>query len=283
MSPPSVLLTQCRRQLSHNHGLALRFTKRTLATVVDAPKTHRLAVSILLNRSPILTRTPTKFEREFYKYQQRIQRTLHNPFPHEFYFKQGSLLEAQFNQDEIRRERKAFGKDAVKDMEDKSSLLMNVESTTGEEEEQPLPRRTAADEKRDLKSLDRHGARNLYLLVKGLPGDKYQWRFPKGHVETGELLHEAAKRDLHAECGPHMNTWIVGRKPIGLFEYQYQSNADPQFSCEKIFFYKAHIFAGQARPVDKKIADFAWLTKEEIESYVDKEYWLGTKDMLSDV
>ena len=115
---------------------------------------------------------------------------MHNPFPYEFYFKQGSLLEAQFNQEEIKRERKAFGKDAVKDMEDKSSLLMSMESTTGEEEEKPMPRRTEADEKRDVKSLERYGSRNLYLLVKGLPGDRYQWRFPKGYVEAGELLHE---------------------------------------------------------------------------------------------
>ena len=50
----------------------------------------------------------------------------------------------------------------------------------------------------------------------------------------------------------------------------------------QVFFYKAHIFAGQARPAEKSISDFAWLTKEEIEPYVDKEYWLGTRDMLSD-
>ncbi|KAL5529449.1 hypothetical protein ACEPAG_5434 [Sanghuangporus baumii] len=278
----SALLCQCRRQIHHNIGFQNGFARRTLATIVDAPKKHRLAVGVIVNRAPILTRTPTKFEREFYKYQQRIQRALYNPFPYEFYFKQGSLLEAQFNQEEIRRERKAFGDDAVKHMEDKSAFLMSVDSMTGEEEEKPMPRRTPADEKRDVKSLDRQGSRNLYLLVKGLPDDKYKWRFPKGYVETGELLHEAAKRDLYAECGPHMNTWIVGRKPIGLFEYNYESSSDPQHSGEKVFFYKAHIFAGQARPVETSITDFAWLTKEEIEPHVDKEYWLGTKDMLSD-
>lgn len=165
------------------------FAKRSFATVTDAPKPHRLAVGILLNRSPILTRTPTKFEQEFFKYQQRIQRALFNPFPHEFYFKQGSVLEAQFNQEEIKREKKAFGDAFVKNMEDKSSLLLNIE-TSGEEDERPRPRKSEADEKGDIKSLDRHGQRNLYLLVKGQPGDKYEWRFPKGYVESGEFLHE---------------------------------------------------------------------------------------------
>ncbi|KAI5124065.1 hypothetical protein M0805_003892 [Coniferiporia weirii] len=275
----STLLTRCQRQLHRDfvHGLA----RRGFATVTDAPKAPRLAVGVLLNRSPILTRTPGKFEREFYRYQQRIQRALHNPFPYEFYFKQGSLLEAQFTRDEIRRERRAFGEDFVKDAKDKAALLMNVE-TTGEEDEKPMPRRSEADEKRDVKSLDRHGSRNLYLLVKAPPGDKYEWRFPKGYVEAGEYLHDAAKRDLHAECGPHINTWVVGRRPVGLFEYEYEGNADPQYSGEKIFFYKAHIFAGQVQTAERSISDFAWLTKEEIESRVSKEYWLGTKDMLSD-
>ena len=50
----------------------------------------------------------------------------------------------------------------------------------------------------------------------------------------------------------------------------------------QVFFYKAHIFAGQVQPAEKRITDFAWLTKEEIESYVDKDYWEGTKDMLAD-
>ncbi|THH04815.1 hypothetical protein EW145_g5242 [Phellinidium pouzarii] len=263
----SALLTQCQRQLHHNIGFAHGFSKRGFATVTDVPKTHRLAVGILLNRAPFLTRTPSKFEREFYKYQQRIYRSLHNPFPYEFYFKQGSLLESQFVEEEV---------------EEKQAMLMKLEKTTGEEDERTAPRRTEADEKKDVKSLDRHGARNLYLLVKGSPKDKYEWRFPKGHIRTGEALHEAAKRDLHAECGPNMNSWVVGRQPIGLFEYEYENSASSQYAGEKMFFYKAHIFNGQVRTAEEGITDFAWLTKEEIEPFVAKDYWLGTKDMLSD-
>lgn len=202
----SALLTRCQRRIHHEIGFAngaqtrcsdskLIFScileglaRRGLAT--EAPKSHRLAVGILLNRSPILTRTPTKFEREFYKYQQRIQRSLHNPFPSEFYFKQGSVLEAQFSQEEINREKKAFGDDFVsQDALEKASLMLKVENT-GEEEEKPVPRRTDADDKRDVKSLDRLGSRNLYLLVKGSPGTKYEWRFPRGYVEKGEYLHQ---------------------------------------------------------------------------------------------
>ena len=48
----------------------------------------------------------------------------------------------------------------------------------------------------------------------------------------------------------------------------------------QVFFFKAHIFAGQVQL--RGIKDFAWLTKEEIEQRVAKDYWIGTKDMLSD-
>src|SRR6266849_3783603 len=69
---------------------------RGLATEVAAPPAPRpkLHTAVILNRSPILTRTPTSFERAYYAYQARIQRALHNPFPHDFYFKPGSLLES---------------------------------------------------------------------------------------------------------------------------------------------------------------------------------------------
>ena len=48
-----------------------------------------------------------------------------------------------------------------------------------------------------------------------------------------------------------------------------------------VFFFKAHIMAGQVRP-GKSVTDFAWLTKKEISKRVDGQYWGGVKDMLSD-
>ena len=40
--------------------------------------------------------------------------------------------------------------------------------------------------------------------------------------------------------------------------------------------------AGQVHPVKENIKNFAWLTKEEIEPRVDKHYWEGIRDILSD-
>lgn len=149
-----------------------------------------MQVGVLLNRAPILTRTPDKFEQAFYKYQQRIQRALHNPFPFEFYFKQGSLLEAQFNKEEISRERSAFG---WRPRHVQENTAVAVEQNR--EEEEIIPRKTAADIAGDVKSLDREGSRNLYLLVKeNSTGDI--WRFPKGIVGEGEALHQVRFEDV---------------------------------------------------------------------------------------
>ncbi|GJE86795.1 39S mitochondrial ribosomal protein L46 [Phanerochaete sordida] len=238
---------------------------------------------IILNRSPTLTRKPTPFERTYYAYQARIERALHNPLPTEFYFKPGSLLEGIFNREENARERKAWGRPGYK-----PKTKASAESALGEENEsgllpgeEPPPvlmsRTTEADRKGDVKSLDRKGDRNLYLLVQAKDeAGKDVWRFPQTAVDKEELLHEAVHRELQSPIGLGMDTWVVSRKPVGL----YRPPVEPQ---PYLFFYKAHILAGQVRPDGKSIMDFAWLSKEEIAPRVDENYWDGVKDLLSDL
>jgi large subunit ribosomal protein L46 len=250
------------------------------------PPRPSLYTAVILNRSPTLTRTPTSFERAYYGYQARLQRALHNPFPYEFYFKPGSLLESKFNLEERKRDRKAFGPGFGADhplAPGAGVSAQDLKKFGRDEDETPAPRVHASDESGELKSLDRKGQRNLYLLVKQTTdAANTTWRFPESEVTTsGELLHESAARDLKGLCGEGMDTWIVSRKPIGLYEIQPpapDTSASPKTS---IFFFKAHIMAGQVKP-STSVADFAWLTKKEIEKRVDERYWEGVKDMLSD-
>ncbi|KAF8894442.1 39S mitochondrial ribosomal protein L46-domain-containing protein [Infundibulicybe gibba] len=249
----------------------------------------QISAAIILNRSPILTRTPTPFERAFYAYQARIRRAIHNPFPYDFYFKQGSLLETRFNIEERKRERRAFGPkfseaeviSAEKAAADKAAAdQLALQEGEGEE---LMPRVHQADTDRDLKSLDRKGKRNIYLLLHATDGEQDVWRFPEGGLEKGELLHQAAQRDLHAECGENMDTWIVSRNPVGVYKPALPNPPSGDAIQERAtFFFKAHIMAGQAKPNGKSINDFAWLTKQEIETRVGKDYWDGVKDILSD-
>ena len=200
------------------------------------PSRPKITTAIILTRAPIITRTPSLFERAYWAYQSRIQRALHNPFPSEFYFKQGSPLEARFNAEEMARERKAFGKPfgmpSAEDVEEKKKASSTEEDSSGLEDEENMSRIHPADISGDVKSLDRKGQRHLYLVVKTKDG----WVFPEGKdgVANGELLHEvcrcllclfswltltfqAAGRDLKTVCGPFMDTWIVSRQPIGVY------------------------------------------------------------------
>jgi large subunit ribosomal protein L46 len=179
---------------------ALSSCSRAFAT--EALQKHarpRLSTAIVLTRSPILTRAPTPFEQAYYTYQARIRRALHQPFPFDFYFKQGSLLETRFNLEERDRERAAFGKSFVQDdyqdqtkaEADKAAVKLLAQQEG--EGESLAPREHPSDKSGDTKSLDRAGERNLYLLLRMRDSDRDLWRFPQGGVEKDDFLHEVSR------------------------------------------------------------------------------------------
>ncbi|CCM03837.1 uncharacterized protein FIBRA_05986 [Fibroporia radiculosa] len=292
-------LAVCKRGRA---ALCLPIRHRTLATVTDTPEPSsssssnttppstvqpykpNINTAVILNRSPLITRTPTNFERSYYAYHARIQRALFNPFPDEFYFKQGSLLEGKFLEEEKERDRLAFGGPQFRKGKDGDESVAtsapedSLAIVSEQKEEDSAPRIHESDRTGNVRSLDRQGERNLYLLlqIKSQAGANI-WRFPQGGLQSGEPLHEAAERALEDKCDSNMDTWVVSRNPIGVLEPDLA-----QSSQAYVFFYKAHILAGQVRPHGKDILDFAWLTKQEIEPRVDPLYWSGIKDMLSD-
>jgi large subunit ribosomal protein L46 len=98
---------------------------------------------------------------------------------------------------------------------------------------------------------------------------------------------QAAERVLIQTAGVNMNTWIVGRVPVG------HHITKPRYSPEsgelekqgiRTFFMKGRIMAGQA---DLKgnifgLNDFKWLTKQEVEKHVASKYWSYVKNMMDD-
>jgi large subunit ribosomal protein L46 len=151
------------------------------------------------------------------------------------------LLETRFNIEERKRERLAFGpgfleKEDVSE-EKRAADMAAVEQLALQEGEgeELMPRTQPESIERDVKSLDRRGKRNLYLLLHTLEDGKEVWRFPQGDVEKGQFLHQvslvppsfyiyfisicqAAQKDLYAECGDLMDTWIVGKAPVGVYK-----------------------------------------------------------------
>lgn len=152
-----------------------------------------------MNRAPIITRTPTPFEQTYRAYQARIRRALHNPFPYDFYFKPGSLLEGKFRDAERQREREAFGRTgssfAEEEAEEASTegQSKDAELLGGQDEIKPAPRIHESDKTGNVQELNRQGERNLYLLVRGKDSSgKEVWRFPQGGLKDGEALHQVS-------------------------------------------------------------------------------------------
>lgn len=239
-------LLRNQRARTLRRGLATEATLESHSDVSSeppldsAPRTlpYKLYTSLILARSPFLTPTPTPLESAYYAYQSRIQRALSTPFPSEFYFKKGSLLERRFLAEERARDAQAFGEEF-----EPEEGAERVEDVPSEEDDiKILPRETEADRKGDVKDLNRMGDRTLYLLVKANePGTAtgQGWRFPYWEAGVTQPLHKVSElfrfykssmfllfgvkpqtvqEGLITSFGPNMNTWIVGRQPIAFTE-----------------------------------------------------------------
>ncbi|KAJ1914843.1 hypothetical protein H4219_004609 [Mycoemilia scoparia] len=258
----------------------------------------KISAGILLQRDPIITPTQTPFEKEFSKYQDFLRYQTADPFPQDFYIKKGSTLDKQWKQRDVEQQKVwyfdaklgggvdskkgAAGKklnkssQAVVEEEEEGGAAIIDGNSSNEAEVALQPRITEADKKGDQKSLERKLDRTLYLLVKDSNGNG-GWKLPQGLVAQDEVLKTAAERHLAESVGTNMDIWFVGNGPIG----HHISSASIN---EKVFFMKAHIFSGQVKPSKESssiVKDFVWVTREEIESLVEPEYWAGIKDMLS--
>jgi large subunit ribosomal protein L46 len=185
------------------------------ATPVLHPKqTHRIRAGLILMRPPLLTRPLTPFESAFFLYQKRLNERLSSPFRKDPYFKPDTALALDW-QIKFRERGHMVGKDfgtykmgpndevAIEDTlatreHIYNALLRDAETRVSEDGEvipeaervpveQPMPRRTKADESGDVRRLDRELDRTLYLVVQTKGAG---WGFPAANVQTDENLHE---------------------------------------------------------------------------------------------
>ncbi|KAK4230875.1 39S mitochondrial ribosomal protein L46-domain-containing protein [Podospora fimiseda] len=286
----------------------------TKEKTLPKPNPYLIKSGVILSRPPILTRLPTPFEASFYLYQKRLNERLSAPFRKDFYFKQDTALDLDWRiklkerhgvpaKDIGRynpRGRMAWNDEVLVGSTTSDpqhiveTLLKDAEvrvSEDGEEiapeeripVERPMPRTTEADEKNDVRRLDRRLDETLYLVVKR--GEENEWGFPEGQVPTQEALHETAQRILTESAGPNMNTWIVGRVPVAHRVSQPDFEEDGKTikqRGEKVFYLKGRIMAGQADLTDNKhgLTDFKWLTKNELKETLSKDMWDAVKNML---
>ncbi len=184
---------------------------------------YAIKAGLVLTRPPLLTRLPTPFESAFYLYQKRLNERLTAPFRKHFYFKQDTPRQMDWRI-KVKEQHGVAGRDIGR-YNPRSRMGWNDEVLTGsltsdpaqvaeklvagaemrisEDGEvisadevvrldRPLPRRTEADEKNDVRRLDRALDQTLYLVVKRGEGEKAAWGFPSGDVPTHETLHEVS-------------------------------------------------------------------------------------------
>lgn len=244
----------------------------------------KTSAGVILCRSPIITRELSEFEKAFYDYQQHLKSRLSSPFPTDFYFTKGSLASKRWlaGEEERSRANELIAKSDVSTSE--TGEITGQEREMQEEEDVAsnvaVSRITESDRKGDTKSLDRKLDRTLFLLMKK-PRSKHAWQFPQGAVGAGEVLHESTSRILATLAGKDMNTWTVGRAPVGHIAYPFDTK-EMGYEGNKVFFLKSRIFAGQCKlQQGSGVEDFGWFTREEIEEKVDPSYWKTINCLLS--
>ncbi|KAH6636289.1 39S mitochondrial ribosomal protein L46-domain-containing protein [Chaetomium tenue] len=281
--------------------------------------------SLILTRPPLLTREQTPFESAFYFYQKRLNERLTAPFRRQFYFKQDTAADLDFRIKLAERHgvpakdigrynprgRMAWndelltGSTTSDPAELVNKLLADAEVRVSEDGEpiapeervpveRPAPRRSEADEKGDVRRLDRAMERTLYLVVRreweevveGVKKKEAVWEFPTGLVQTQETLHEAAARVITESAGVNMNTWVVGRVPVA--HHVVKPVVDEAGGTTvvdrgtKTFFLKGRIMTGQADLAGNKhgLTDFKWLTREELQEVLPEEYYRSVRGMM---
>uniref|UniRef100_A0A0D2XDU1 Large ribosomal subunit protein mL46 n=1 Tax=Fusarium oxysporum (strain Fo5176) TaxID=660025 RepID=A0A0D2XDU1_FUSOF len=249
-----------------------------------SPPPYDVRSGVILTRPPLVTRKLHPFENAFFFYQKRLEERLNTPFITSIYFKPDTARRLDWN---IKvQERKGTVAKELGVYNGKSSKAWDDELKVGDElsNQETIVKSLLrdAEARGDVQRLDRQLDRTLYLVVKGKDG----WGFPADVIPKDENLHESAKRVLDQAAGVNMNTWIVSRVPVAHVVSRPKMTADGvvEKKGEKTFFIKGRIMAGQADLKNNPFGytEFKWLTREELEKELPKDYWKGVRNMMTD-
>jgi 8-oxo-dGTP pyrophosphatase MutT (NUDIX family) len=109
----------------------------------------------------------------------------------------------------------------------------------------------------------RRSSDNSVTVVLVRPAGRCTWVLPKGHVEAGETIAQAATREAREESG----LTVGSIKPLGEISYVYSSRERDGTTLTRIF-KRVHFFlmehaGGDPSAHDSETDEVAWLTFDE--------------------
>ena len=221
--------------------------------------------TILFERQPVLMTEPPAWESEFREYQARNK--------------------------EVAHERNLYASPEYREVDRVSNTPFGAENSQADEsEDDPLvisTRVVPADVTGDRRTSARALSERMYLLVKArdsLEPKRLIWQFPTvWYRETRPSNEEGAPPvpmtmrrtlidGLVSYIGGDISAYPVGNAPVAHLCFQLPPEQQQKHDTfgKKVFFYRVQYLGGDVALNRKRIADFAWVTKNELEDYFPK-------------
>ena len=221
--------------------------------------------TILFERQPVLMTEPPAWESEFREYQARNK--------------------------EVAHERNLYASPEYREVDRFSNTPFGAENSQADEsEDDPLvisTRVVPADVTGDRRTSARALSERMYLLVKArdsLEPKRLIWQFPTvWYRETRPSNEEGAPPvpmtmrrtlidGLVSYIGGDVSAYPVGNAPVAHLCFQLPPEQQQKHDTfgKKVFFYRVQYLGGDVALNRKRIADFAWVTKNELEDYFPK-------------
>ena len=102
---------------------------------------------------------------------------------------------------------------------------------------------------------------DVALIARTSPRQKVIWALPKGWVEPGETIPDAALREIREETG------LTGRllEPLGQIEYSFYSPEDRTRINKTVHFYLVEYLSGDTSDHDHEVDEARWWSLDAAE------------------